>query len=218
MHLGYKFRRLDDLIKVLLNISHSKSNFVIRGNSQRLEYLGDAILNMALADITYESFPEKREGCLARYRSILVQGSTLTQLAYNFEIGMVFSKDRTFKNSISVTLEDALEAIIGAIYIDSNYGTVKNLIIGWYKSLNHKIESISTNFNTKGKLQEYVQCSSVIRDLKYKSCHYSNSIHLKSFISNVYIDGIFSGQGVGFSKKSSEVNAAKQALLIIKKC
>lgn len=153
--LGYTFDDVD-----LLNIALSHRS-IGRRNNERLEFLGDSLLNFIIAEALYDKFPEAKEGDLSRLRANLVQGATLAELAKEMSLGEFLLlgegelKSGGFRrNSI---LADAIEAIIGAIYTDSDFHSCRVVVLAWFGSRLESITLENTDKDPKTRLQEYLQ-------------------------------------------------------------
>ncbi|MCD6354917.1 MAG: ribonuclease III [Prolixibacteraceae bacterium] len=191
----------------------SQGNFV---NNERLEYLGDAILGAIIADFLYNRFPQEDEGFLTKTRSKLVNRSFLTKLT--FDMGLhVFINSNTTKNiDKSHIYGDALEALIGAVYLDKGYRTTKyfvtNRILSHFVNL-HEIEQNDSNY--KSQLIEWSQKNK--KELNFDT---SEELADKSkhprFVSTVEIENKKVGKGSGTSKKEAQQKAAHQALKRLK--
>ena len=187
----------------------SQGNFV---NNERLEYLGDAILGAIIADFLYNRFPQEDEGFLTKTRSKLVNRTFLTQLT--FEMGLnVFIDSNTTKNiDKSHIYGDALEALIGAIYLDKNYKTAKYFvtkrILSQFVNLN-EIEQNDTNF--KSQLIEWSQKNK--KEIRFETVEEPvDKSKQPKFVATVEIDNNEVGKGIGTSKKEAQQNAARQTL------
>ncbi|MCB9017373.1 MAG: ribonuclease III [Paludibacteraceae bacterium] len=182
-------------------------------NNERLEFLGDAILDAVVADILYRRFTGRREGFLTNTRSKVVQRETLNRVAV--EIGldrlMVFSNHKNHTHNINI-YGNAFEALVGAIYLDYGYEKCKwfmeEMVLGKCLDLN-KLANREVNF--KSKLIEWSQKykASLVFDLIEESIDEENN---PVFQTQIIINGIRAGEGVGYSKKESQQNAAKKAL------
>lgn len=154
-HLGYAFTQMD-----LLNaaITHRSSE---QNHNERLEFLGDAILNFIMAAELYRRFPTAREGDLTHMRAGLVKGETIAQIARELEIGkhlnLGMSEKKTGGHERSSILADALEAIIGAIYLDANLESVRSCVLRWYANRLNAVAPGASQKDPKTKLQEYLQ-------------------------------------------------------------
>lgn len=149
--LGYKFKDQTLLVRALTHRSKTKKNY------ERLEFLGDSILGFVIAEELYLKFPDLAEGKLSQIRSKLVKGATLAQLALQFKIDeyVILGASEQGGQKREKILEDIFEAIIGAIYLDSDFTTVKKVVLSWYKDViaNINLNSVKIKDN-KSKLQE----------------------------------------------------------------
>ncbi len=196
------------------SVTDSQGNYV---NNERLEYLGDAVLGAVIADFLYNRFPQEDEGFLTKMRSKLVNREFLTKLT--FDMGINVFIDSNTKNTLdkSHIYGDALEALIGAIYLDRDYKAAKYFItkkiLSQYVNLN-KIEQVDSNF--KSKLIEWSQ--KYKKQLKFETIEESpDDSKYPSFIATVEIEGKIVGKGVGPSKKEAQQNAARETLKALDK-
>ncbi|MBV7297795.1 ribonuclease III [Enterovibrio paralichthyis] len=153
--IGYQF---SDTAFLSLALTHRSAS----GNhNERLEFLGDSILSFVVADDLYHRFPSVDEGDMSRMRATLVRGNTLAELGREFELGDVLQlgpgelKSGGFRRDS--ILADAVEAIIGAIYLDSDLETVRGIILGWYKERLETIQPGANQKDPKTRLQEFLQ-------------------------------------------------------------
>lgn len=153
--IGYEF---SDTAFLSLALTHRSAS----GNhNERLEFLGDSILSFVVADDLYHRFPSVDEGDMSRMRATLVRGNTLAELGREFELGDVLQlgpgelKSGGFRRDS--ILADAVEAIIGAIYLDSDLETVRGIILGWYKERLETIQPGANQKDPKTRLQEFLQ-------------------------------------------------------------
>jgi len=213
--LGYVFADRELLTCALTHPSYSKETSQAE-NNQRLEFLGDAVVGLVLAELLFNEFSDEREGVLTRYRSILVKGEQLCELARELSLGEYLliadaeaSQGGRDRSSI---LEDAFEAIIGAIYLDGGLAAAQKSIKTLYGQLSQRIARQLVKHNPKGKLQEHFQAQLGNDAITYKLVEESGPDHLKEFTVEVWVDGKCLGRGVGNSKKSAEEEAARVAL------
>ncbi len=182
-------------------------------NNERLEFLGDAILGAIIADFLYNRFPQQDEGFLTKNRSKLVNRTFLTRLT--FDMGLhVFIDSNTTKNiDKSHIYGDALEALIGAIYLDTDYQTTKffvtKRILSQFVNMN-EIEQKDSNF--KSQLIEWSQKNK--KELRFDTIEEAGAekSNQPKFIATVLIDQIELGRGTGTSKKEAQQNAARETL------
>ncbi len=153
--LGYSFQSQRQLQLALTHRSHSATN------NERLEFLGDSILNLLIGEALYQKFPEAREGQMSRQRSQLVKGETLAQLAREFELGecLVLGEGelKSGGHRRDSILADAVEAIIGAIYLESGLDICRERVLAWYKDRLDALTLDTSAKDAKSRLQEYLQ-------------------------------------------------------------
>ncbi len=190
------------------SIIDSQGNFV---NNERLEFLGDAVLGSIIADFLYNRFPQEDEGFLTKTRSKLVNRTFLTNLT--FKMGLhVFIDLKTTKNiDKSHIYGDALEALIGAIYLDKDYQTAKFFVtkklLSQFVNLN-EIEQSDTNF--KSQLIEWSQKNK--KEISFETTEESNENSKQpKFKTVVKINNKQVGKGMGTSKKEAHQKAAREA-------
>jgi ribonuclease-3 len=181
-------------------------------NNERLEYLGDAILGAVVAEFLYNRFPQRGEGFLTQMRSKLVNRAFLTQLIN--ETGLhQFIKSRTIGSTVASNIYgDALEALIGAIYLDKGFEKARYVIIkrflNGYVDLN-KMEEQDNNY--KSQLIEWGQKNKMDVNFQTEEEPSPNS-KFSIFVSTVEIEKEIKGKGYGSSKKESQQNAAREAI------
>lgn len=184
-------------------------------NNERLEFLGDAILDAIIADILFKKFENKKEGFLTNMRSRIVQRDTLNKLG--LELGLdklLVSSTRNVAHNTNM-YGDALEALIAAIYLDQGYRVAKKFVFDTLIKEHLDIEDVVKNeVDFKSRLIEWGQKIKVeVRFDVVKS--YYDEKHNPIFHSSVFISDIEIATGVGYSKKESHQKAAEQALKII---
>lgn len=191
------------------SIIDSQGNYI---NNERLEFLGDAILGSVIADFLYNRFPQEDEGFLTKTRSKLVNRSFLTNLTYEMGLNVFIDSNTTKNIDKSHIYGDALEALIGAIYLDKDYQTAKffitKRILSQFVNLN-EIEQHDSNF--KSQLIEWSQ--KYKKDLEFDTTEeFNEKSKQPKFIAVVKVDTKEIGHGTGTSKKEAQQNAARQAL------
>ncbi len=186
------------------------------GNNQRLEFLGDAVLQILLADALFRLFPDDREGLLSKRRALLVNRAFLAGLAR--EIGaesclrLGKSEAKTGGRDRLSVLGDAFEAIVGAIYLDSDLPTARRVIMGVYGDLTARLASTEEADNPKGRLQERVQPLHGNDALRYEVVRTVGEDHAREYEVAVFLVDRPLGTGRGTSKKLAEEAAAHVAL------
>ena len=221
--LGYEFKNLE-----LLDLALTHSAVSGLKNNQRLEFLGDSILNLIVAGYLYNSIQDATEGELTRIRSFLVQGSTLKLIAEHLKIqDSIYLGAGELKtgglNKDSI-LEDTLESLIAAIYLDSDLVTTSNLIISWYKeikyinpdgSLNSSHKDLLNKKDPKTMLQELLHAKGLNLPI-YEIINITGKPHQQKFKVSCSVDTITSKvYGVGSSRKKAEQQAASKILELL---
>lgn len=212
--LDYTFTDESLIELALTHRSHGKRN------NERLEFLGDSILNFVIAEALYARFPEAREGQLSRLRAQLVKGETLAELAREMKLGDYLRlgsgelKSGGFRRDS--ILADAVEAIIGAIYLDSDMETCRPYILRWYASRLEKTSLQDTQKDSKTRLQEFLQSRKApLPD--YELISVSGEAHKQTFEIRCHVTLLDQpSPGVGSSRRQAEQEAAKYALDALK--
>ena len=188
-------------------------------NNERLEFLGDSIVNLVIAEALFLKFPEAKEGKLSRLRARMVKGVTLAELARDFGLGdflhLGSGEMKSGGHRRESILADTVEAIIGAIYLDSDTATVKSKILQWYQSRLDKLSLDDPLKDPKTRLQEYLQGKQLPLP-KYDVLSIEGSAHEQLFkISCTVKDIKKSIVGQGGSRRIAEQEAAGQALKLL---
>ncbi len=185
-------------------------------SNQRLEFLGDAVLQILLAEELFDRSPDEREGFLSRRRALLVNGTVLAQLAS--EIGLAdclrlgASEESTGGRQRASSLGDAFEALVGALYRDSDIDQARRTVLRIYGDLEQRLAPLEEGENPKGRLQELVQPVHGNNALRYEVVRVEGQDHARDYEITVYLLDRPLGSGRGASKKSAEEAAARAAL------
>jgi ribonuclease-3 len=186
-------------------------------NNQRLEFLGDSVVSLVLARELYERMPNKREGVLTRSRAALAKRALLSALAMELGVDRAIrlseAEERNGGRERQSILEDALESIAGAVYLDSSFDIAREVVLGWYGDVRARLSQLLMTHNPKGQLQELVQPVMGNEAIVYTIISEEGPAHLRIFRVRVDIQGKQMGEGSGSSKKEAEENAAREALL-----
>ncbi|KDE39561.1 MAG: ribonuclease III [Nitrincola lacisaponensis] len=186
-------------------------------NNERLEFLGDSVLNFVIAADLYQRFPAAREGQLSRLRALMVKGETLAEIARELGLGDYLRlgsgelKSGGFRRDS--ILADAVEAIIGAIYLDAGLQTVEGFVLGWYEKRLDELDLDGSIKDSKTRLQEFLQ-SRRLNLPDYELVSVEGEAHAQTFniqCHTVLLDNPTQGQGN--SRRQAEQNAAKAALM-----
>jgi len=209
--LGYHFNNrelLDNALAHRSSVANGRAN-------ERLEYLGDAVLGLVVSEFLFKRFPEHNEGDLTKMKAALVNETMLSKVAGNFELGQFIflsqEEEKSGGRSKPSITADAVEAVIGAIYLDGGMEhaarVVKKLILNDFESLMRD----DSMYNYKGELLEKMQAAG--RGIpRYEVLEEIGPDHIKEFVISVSVDGVRLGTGRGTSKKEAEQKAARMAL------
>lgn len=187
-------------------------------HNERLEFLGDSILSFAISSDLYLRFPKVDEGDLSRMRATLVCGKMLAEIGREFELGEALIlgpgelKSGGFRRDSIIA--DAVEAIIGAVFLDSGIDSVKALILKWFDSRLKTIKPGISQKDPKTRLQEHLQSRKQPLPL-YEVLDIKGEAHNQSFIMNCVIDGVNPVQGKGTSRRKAEQIAAEKMLNVL---
>ena len=185
------------------------------GSNERLEFLGDAVLDMVVAEELYRRFPGLSEGALTSLRSSLVKGSTLAKLADRLDLGSYLyvgtGEEASGGRHRQRNLAGALEALVGAIYLDQGLDKTRALCLGWLEEDIARLEGQGLELDPKSSLQELVQARGSSPP-EYRTKSSLGPDHARWFIVEVQLSGQVVAQGEGRSKRAAEVEAARAAL------
>jgi ribonuclease-3 len=203
----------ESLLKLAL--THSSCDRV-GGDNQRLEFLGDAVLDLIIAETLYAKFPEADEGALDRCRASIVNGKSLARAATAKGLGKYLEVSDAHRQHhpepSKAMLEDALEALIGAVYLDGGINNARETILHLFDNQIEAIALATGNQNPKGKLQEWSQKHHKGEVPTYAELSAEGADHERSYTATVSLGGKELGRGIGSSKKTAETKAAKAAL------
>ncbi|TYK65122.1 ribonuclease III [Colwellia echini] len=211
--LGYDFNDPTLLVQALTHRSAKGEH------NERLEFLGDSILGFVIAEALYDKFPKHDEGDLTRMRSSLVKGVTLAKVARDFELGECLilgpGELKSGGHRRESILEDAIEAIIGAVYLDSCIDRCKELILSWFEQRLKAIKPGNEQKDPKTRLQEYLQ-GRKIELPSYEVIDTSGQSHNQEFTvrcqTSIIKDVVIAK---GTSRRKAEQEAAMQILALI---
>lgn len=208
--VGYSFLNSGLLAQALTHSSYARENNT--RDNERLEFLGDALLNAVVGSCLFNLYPDFDEGDLTKFRAQIINKKNLCRKAKKYNIGkfLILGKGEhlTKGREKDSTLADTLEAIIGAVFLDSNYETTEKILLAIFA------EDMKDDFkveNYKGKLQEICEkryrCKPVYQIVAEKG-----QAHKKIFSLELRINGKIMGRGTGKSKRDAAQSAAKEAL------
>ena len=208
--LGYKFSD-GELLKQALTHRSASTN-----HNERLEYLGDALLGLSIARALYDQKPQVREGGLSRFRAGLVRRESLSELAREIDLGscleMGAGERRSGGNQRTSVLADALEAVIGAIFLDGGFSAANDVILRIFSGRLENLPDEMDLVDPKTRLQEYLQ-GRQLPPPEYLLADVSGAEHARSFNVQCKIPAFgLEARGVGTSRRRAEQAAALTAL------
>ncbi len=213
--LGYTFVRSDLLTQALTHRSYGAVN------NERLEFLGDSVLNCTVARALYDAFPELPEGSLSRLRANLVRQETLADIAVTLKLGESLRlgegelKSGGFRRPS--ILADALESLFGAIFLDAGFEAAQCVVRGLFDPLVAKIDPRASGKDPKTELQEMLQ-SRRLPLPDYRLVGTQGEAHDQSFIVEcVLAKPVLSTRGIGKSRRAAEQEAARLACAALQK-
>jgi ribonuclease-3 len=213
--LGYKFRNSLLLAEAMTHPSLAYESQRPHFDNQRLEFLGDAVLQLILTEDLYRMFPDFPEGRLTKLRSQLVSRRALARFALTIDLGSYVllgkGEEATGGRRRMSTLADGFEALIGAVYLDTGYSGARDLVLRLFQAEIEALAGSPEERNPKGELQEGLQAIHPEAPT-YRVLGESGPDHRKVFQAEVSWRGIVLATGKGKSKKEAEARAAGEAL------
>ena len=208
--LQYRFKN-SSLLELAL--THKSFKGQQKGNNERLEFLGDAVLQIIVSEYLYKQYPNMPEGKLAKLRAVLVSQPTLAEHARGLNLNKYLrvgkGEARSGAAERDSLLCDADEAVIGAIYLDSDLDTVRPIVLSHLPKLDKEQLPI---IDAKSTLQEHLQQTSQVLPTYHLAEEYGPD-HAKKFVVEVLFRDEVLGRGEGSTKKEAAQNAAREALL-----
>lgn len=215
--IGYTFRKSSMLRQALCHSSYANEHRGEFHDNERLEFLGDAVLEVVSSDFLFHQYPDMPEGRLTKLRASIVCEPTLAMCAREFGLEQYLFLGRgeehtggRFRDSI---ISDALEALIGAIYLDGGFANAKEFVGRFILT---DIEHKKLFYDSKTILQEIVQRDYKEAEIKYVITGEEGPDHAKRFIVDVMIGRDSMGTGRGSTKKAAEQEAAYRAIIGLK--
>lgn len=214
--IGIEFKNKDILKQALTHRSFLNENKNLKGgHNERLEFLGDAVLELVITHYLYNEYPDKNEGDLTSIRSALVNAQTCAEVAREIEVNDFLLLSRGEAKDVGrarqYILANALEAIIGAIYIDQGYDKASNFISQFIIPKTHQIVKEELWVDAKSKFQEKAQDIAGVTP-SYKTLKEIGPDHDKKFTVGVFLNEEMIAEGEGDSKQDAEQSAARNAL------
>ena len=215
--LGHRYENIGLLQTALTHPSYVNENRKGLKNNQRLEFLGDSVLSIVVAQYLFEHYTSLPEGELTKLRASLVCEKALHQFALQIDLGEFLLLGRGEENTGGrqrpSILADAFEAVIASIYLDGGLEEARKFVLRFIpKHLN--VKQVEVNFDYKTALQEFVQRNKQ-ETLDYQTVEERGPDHNKTFGVEVHLNSNVIGTGEGHSKKQAEQQAAKEALKLM---
>ncbi len=213
--IQYKFRNPLLLAEALTHPSLGYETQRHHFDNQRLEFLGDAVLQLIFTEFLFDSYPDLPEGELTKLRARLVSREGLKINAEALDLGQYLMMGRgeeaTGGRQRASALADAYEALIGALYLDSDYVTVRRIVLTETRERLEELVVEDPSANPKGRLQEILQAITPQSPV-YEVVEQFGPEHMKQFVSRIIWEGRELARGIGRSKKDAEVQAARKAI------
>jgi ribonuclease-3 len=208
-------KNINYYLQALTHSSYANERGLVTGaHNERLEFLGDAVLELAISEALYIFFPELPEGKLTRYRAGLVCEESLSRLANELELGTLVrlgkGEDTSGGRLRPSLLADVFEALLGAVYLDLGFEEVRLLTRRLFSPLFKELTRGRLNRDYKTLLQEYTQLKLAVTP-EYLIISEQGPDHAKIFEAQVFISNQVAGQGSGRTKKEAEQAAAREA-------
>lgn len=216
--LGYRFKDTELLNTALTHTSFVKGENRSAGHNERLEFLGDAVLELTVSEYLFKNYPNMNEGLMTRVRSRAVYENALFDAAREIGLGkyllLSHGEEHTGGRDKPSILSDALEAVIGAVFIDGGIEPAKRFILGFaVASIEESVKTVSVK-DYKTLLQEFVQ-QNHLGNLEYNVVSVNGPDHKRIFTMEVAVNGKPYGRGQGGSKQESGQNAAHATLIML---
>ncbi|RKM57069.1 ribonuclease III [Butyrivibrio sp. X503] len=215
--IGYTFKDKNLLIQAFTHSSFvNEQRINKKPDYERLEFLGDAVLEMISSEFLYKTYPDKKEGEMSKIRASLVCEPALSydagQLDIKSYIQLGKGEEHTGGRNKDSIIADVVEAVIGALFLDGGLSEAKRFID---KYILTNTESLEKYRDSKSQLQELAQ-SMKHKEIRYEICGEDGPEHDKIFKVRVYVADKIMGEGTGKTKKAAEQNAAYQAILVLR--
>jgi len=218
--LGYTFNDPELLLQAFRHSSYVNEQLDLKlSNNERLEFLGDAVLDLVISDLLMKIFQDAEEGDLSKYRAMVVDEAGLCQVALSLRLGdyLLLGKgeEQTGGREKPSILADTMEALLGAIYLDAGFDMVLEIINRLFLPLLERVDTKEMLHDYKSLLQEFTQ--QTYKTLpKYSLVEESGPAHDKTFKVVLTINGEILAEGKGKSKKEAEQKVAREAFFCLK--
>jgi ribonuclease-3 len=213
-HIGYTFRKADLLERALTQRSYANENR-LSGHNERMEFLGDSVLNLVVSELLMNALPGSAEGELSRIRAAVVSEPSLAAVARVIGLGEYLllgrGEEQTGGRDKDSLLADSLEALVASLYLDGGLEPAGTFITRSFADTTRRVSAAGGTADYKTEIQEL--CQEKLKTLpEYHVVSESGPDHQKQFSVELSIKGEVYGRGAGRSKKEAEQRAAKEAL------
>lgn len=220
-NIGYKFNNIELLFEAMTHSSYAHELKINKiACNERMEFLGDAVLQIISSDFLFKKYPDILEGKLSKMRSSLVRESALYQCSKAIDLGEFIMLGRGEENCGGRTkpsvIADAFEALLGAVYMDGGLEKASDIIHRFI--LTEEQVSEANQADSKSYLQELVQKDGKHHEIEYKIISENGPDHDKEFVVELTIDGEVKSTGKGKSKKAAEKDAATKVVNGVTQC
>lgn len=218
--LGYTFKRPELLLRAFRHASFVNEQLDSNlEDNERLEFLGDAVLDLAIGHLLMERFKSAEEGDLSKYRAVVVDEAGLYQVALKLHLGEYLllgkGEEQSGGREKPSILANTVEALIGALYVDAGFNKTMEIVGRLFSNSLKRIGTREMVHDFKSLLQEYTQAN--YKSLpKYRLVKESGPAHDKTFTVELTLQGEILGRGSGKSKKEAEQQVAREAFLCLK--
>jgi ribonuclease-3 len=215
--LGYRFRDISRFVEALTHKSFSNEQIsqTPPPHNERLEFLGDAVLELIVSDHIFQRFPELDEGQLTRIRAEVVNEKSLARIGRSIGLGECLllgkGEEQSGGRQKASLIADAFEALLGAVFSDGGFEQASNVVLPIFVDSINQAANRKEGMDYKTRLQEWLQARK-LGVPSYTMIASEGPDHKKTFTSQVSCDGKVLGQGRGRTKKAAEQEAARQAL------
>ena len=218
--LGYSFKNKELPVEALTHKSfHHENPGKVKSYNERLEFIGDSVFGLVIVEYLFRFNDEFTESDMSKIKSYIVKGAVLSEVAEGLGLGSYLRLGRgeedTGGRQKRSLLANAMEAVFGAVYLDSGYETAREVILGLFKDRIRSVISSGQYHDYKTELQEKSQMLYGVLP-EYRIARQEGEEHRKTFTVDVFINGRALGRGAGKNKKEAQTAAAKEALLRLK--
>lgn len=217
--LGFEFRNIDLLVTALTHRSYVNEHKRVNAHNERLEFLGDAVLEIVTSDYLFRNF-DYPEGIMTAIRAALVRTESICEagkeLGYEPLVRLSKGEQHGTERAHDVILADCFEAVIGAIYLDQGYDVAKDFIAKYILSKTDSVIEEGTWRDPKSYVQELAQRFDGLTPV-YRTLHEEGPDHDKTFTVGIYVGETLRGKGTGHSKQDAQAHAAAKGVKYYKK-